>query len=324
MNEDASTGVGTRRPADWPRAAEGILLVGIACFLFLNSTGALPWSFWLDAIALWPLLLISAGARIAFEKSRAPWLVLLGPMAILGGLAWLASGARPGLPSGPWEPVFAGRPAAVESVELTASLAGARLRLETTDDMPPDRLVDGRSFRHNQDARFATETEGGVARVHLKGGRRSGTFFFLPRPREHWDLRLPRQLPVRVHVRGAGIGGRLDLTAASFQGARGEGVFIGLDARLPAPRRDTEIRMNGVFNSLTLTVPEGTPVRVRGPGLPFNVVDRGVAGSAGRPGYDVHVDGIFNAVDVLTDRSISPEPPPESRPAATQASRPSS
>jgi len=67
--------------------------------------------------------------------------------------------------------------------------------------------------------------------------------------------------------------------------------------------------MNGVFNSLTLTVPEGTPVRVHGPGLPFNAVDRGVRGAQGRPGYDVSVQGVFSAVDVITDRTISPEPP---------------
>ncbi|HYN04549.1 MAG TPA: hypothetical protein VE359_19015, partial [Vicinamibacteria bacterium] len=57
--------------ANWPKAAEGIQLAGIALFLLLNTTGALPWSFWVDAIALWPLLIMSAGIKIAFEKSRA-------------------------------------------------------------------------------------------------------------------------------------------------------------------------------------------------------------------------------------------------------------
>ena len=56
-------------------------------------------------------------------------------------------------------------------------------------------------------------------------------------------------------------------------------------------------------------MPEGTPVRVHGPGLPFNAVDRGVRGAGGRPGYDVSVQGVFSAVDVITDRTISPEPP---------------
>ena len=68
--------------------------------------------------------------------------------------------------------------------------------------------------------------------------------------------------------------------------------------------------MNGVFQSLNLVVPEGTPVRVHGPGLPFNARSRGVRGLEGRPGYDVKVHGIFHAVEVRTDRTISPEPPP--------------
>ena len=36
---------------------------------------------------------------------------------------------------------------------------------------------------------------------------------------------------------------------------------------------------------MTISVPEGTPVRVHGPGLPFNIVDRGSTGTG--PGYDV-------------------------------------
>ena len=322
MRKCTSTRGGEPTGPDWPRAGKGILLVGIACFLFLNSLGRLPWSFWLDAIALWPLLIISAGIHIAFEKSRAAWLVLFGPLGILAGLAWLATGARPGLPSGPWEPVAAARPEAAESLELDATLVGARLWLQATGDMRPDQLVAGRSLRLNQNARLETETDGRTARAHVNGGRRGGTFFFLPRPREHWDLRVPAELPLRVHVRGAGVGGRLDLTGAALETARGEGVFIGFDLRLPAPRRDTEIRMNGVFNSLTVTVPEGTPVKVHGTGLPFNVIDRGVAGAEGRPGYQVRLEGIFCAVDVLTDPAIRPEPLPE--PAAPSPAAPPS
>ena len=118
------------------------------------------------------------------------------------------------------------------------------------------------------------------------------------------------------------MGGDLDLTAAPLEGLATEGVFIGVDARLPAPRKDTEIRMNGVFNSLSLSVPEGTPVRVHGAGLPFNAVDRGVHGTEGRPGYDVSVQGIFSAVEVRTDAAISREPPPVDLPADAPAETP--
>jgi len=303
-----------RAGADWARAAEGIQLAGIAVFLLLNTMGYLPWSFWLDAIALWPLLIVSVGIRVAFEKTRARWLVLAGPALILGGLAWVASGARPERPAGPMQPETAERPAGIDRVELEAKLLGARLRVAASTQMPPGRLVDGESNASHEKARLETEADGTLARVQLDGGGHG--VVFLPGPRERWDLRLPAELPLRLKVSGAGVGGNVDLTAGTFEGLQTDGVFIGVEARLPAPRQDTEIRMNGVFNSLSLVVPEGTPVRVQGPGLPFNAVDRGTHGKEGRPGYDVHVQGIFSAVDVRTDRTIPPEPPAPPSPAA--------
>jgi hypothetical protein len=318
------TAGGEKPGADWARAAEGIQLAGIAVFLLLNTMGYLPWSFWLDAISLWPLLIMSAGIRIAFEKTRARWLVLAGPALILGGLAWLASGARPEAPAGPWEPVTLARPAGADRAELRADLAGARLRLALAADLPGDRLVDGQSVADRSWSRLEADVDGGTARIRLDSGTRHG-FVFVPRRRERWDLRLPNVLPLRVRVRGAGVGGDLDLTAGAFEGLRTEGVFIGIDARLPAPRNDTQIEVNGVFQSLDLVVPEGTPVRVHGPGLPFNAVSRGVRGIEGRPGYDVQVHGVFHAVEVRTDRAISPEPPPlPSLPAAPAPSPPGS
>jgi hypothetical protein len=301
---------GEPRPrADWARAAEGLQLAGFAVFLLLNTTGVLPWSFWIDAISLWPVLIMSAGVKVAFAKSRAPWLLLLGPVLVLGSLAWLASGRRPEAPPGPWETAVLPRSADATKLEIEAGLAGARLRLARATDLPDDRLVDGRSRRRSDRTRLDARTEDGVARVRLDGGRRHG-IVFLPRAREDWDLRLPAALPLRVRIRGAGVGGDLDLTGGTLEGLHAEGVFIGVDARLPAPREETDLRMKGVFNSLSLSVPEGTPVSVKGAGLPFNAVDRGVRGAEGRPGYRVQVEGIFSAVEVRTDRAISPGPPP--------------
>jgi hypothetical protein len=309
-----------RTGADWARAAEGIQLAGIAVFLLLNTMGYLPWSFWLDAIALWPLLIMSAGIRIAFERTRARWLVLAGPVLVLGGLGWVASGARPERAPGPMQAEIAERPAGVDKVELEAKLLGARLNVAATTQMPPGRLVDGASNANHEKAHLQTETEGTLARVQLDGGGHG--VVFLPRPRERWDLRLPAELPLRLKVSGAGVGGNVDLTAGTAEGLQTDGVFIGIEARLPAPRENTRIRMNGVFNALTLVVPEGTPVRVQGPGLPFNAVDRGVHGKEGRPGYDVQVQGIFSAVDVRTDRTISPEPPALPAPPAATVGAP--
>jgi hypothetical protein len=306
------------RGANWPKAAEGIQLAGFAVFLLLNTTGVLPWSFWLDAIALWPLLVMSAGIKIAFERSRARWLVLLGPVIILGGLSWLASGHRPEPPSGPWETDTLARPEGTQRAEVDIGLAGARVRLVAHDDMPEDRLVESRSHGKGDDGHLEVNADGATAKVRLGGGKKNRVVF-LPRPRESWELGVPTRLSLSLHVSGAGVGGLFDLTAIPLEGLVTEGVFIGVEARLPAPRTDTEIRMSGVFNSLNLSVPDGTPVRVHGPGLPFNAVDRGVRGSEGRPGYDVSVQGVFSAVEVRTDRAISSEPPATASPTQVPA-----
>ena len=79
------TPTGEPTKADWNRAAEGIALAGFAVFFLLNTTGVVPWSMWLEAIPLWPLLIVSTGIKMTFEKTRAPWLVLLGPAILLGG-----------------------------------------------------------------------------------------------------------------------------------------------------------------------------------------------------------------------------------------------
>src|SRR5512143_3091793 len=114
---------GRRPPANWGRAAEGIQLTGFAVFLLLNTTGLLPWSFWLDAIALWPVLIMSVGIKIAFEKTRAPWLLLLGPALVLGSLSWVAFGSKPDLAVGPWTSAPVARPAGVSRVRLETHLA---------------------------------------------------------------------------------------------------------------------------------------------------------------------------------------------------------
>ena len=68
--------------------------------------------------------------------------------------------------------------------------------------------------------------------------------------------------------------------------------------------------MKGVSSRSASSSPRGHRCACDGAGLPFNAVDRGVSGIEGRPGYDVQVEGIFSAVEVRTDRAISPDPPP--------------
>jgi hypothetical protein len=309
MQPTTSPSAESRPRADWARAAEGIQLAGLSVFLLLNTTGVLPWSFWLDAIALWPVLLMSWGLRIAFEKSQAPWLLLFGPVLVLGSLAWVASGSRVDIPLGPWIEETKARPDGANRLKLRAHLAGSRMAVTATD-VEPALLARVRTVATPANARVESGIVDDQAQLEVKGGWNRGGFFFLtPWRKQRWDIQVPSNLPLRLDVDGAGAAVMADLRRTGFESGRLGGVFLGLDVQLPAATRQTTIEVHGVFNALKLSVPEGTPVRVRGAGLPFNAIDDGVPGLPGIAGYEVKVNGIFMAVTVHSRPGERAAPP---------------
>jgi hypothetical protein len=309
LDQEPRTG---RSAADWRRAAGGIELAGISVFLLLNSTGALPWSFWLDALRLWPLAIVSVGVRIAFERSKMPWLLLLGPAIVLGGLTWVARGKLPEGPPPEWTPVSAERPADISGVQFEASVAAVGLDL-TRRPLAKDVLVEGRSASRHETSVLETGRAGDTGRVLLHGGAGSGRWTFVTSTRDRWDLTLPADLPVGVTLRGAVIRSQVDLSAGPVDGVIAKGAFLHLDLSLPRPQHTVQIQVGGVFNVFRLHVPEGTPVSVRGAGLPFNLCDRRKNGtpSAGNPGYEVRLQGIFSVLTVTTSPA---KPTPEAEP----------
>lgn len=302
-----------RRHADWGRAAEGIQLAGIAVFLLLNTTGLLPWSFWLDAIALWPVLIMSAGIKVAFERTRAPWLLLLGPACVLGSLAWVAQKGRPDLPVGPWVESTQPRTSPATKLELAGHVAGTQLRLTSTS-LDETLLVSARSSGAPDGAKLQARVDEGAARIEMKGGwRKGGSFFLTPWRKQRWEIDLPAELPLRLELNGAGVRTTADLSRGVFDGGRLSGVFLAFDLRLPATARPVKLEMDGVFNALTVSVPEGTPVQVVGVGLPLNAVDWNVKGAAGVPGYEIRLRGVFSSVTAEAREADRTAPTPAER-----------
>jgi hypothetical protein len=317
---------------DWKRAADGIGLCGFAAFLLLNTTGALPWSFWLDAIALWPLLIMSAGIKIAFEKTRAPWLVLIGPAIVLAGLAWVATGALPDVPLGSWKsegPLL--RPEGTERAKLDFELFGSRLTVQARE-IEHGTLADARSIERWANTRLEVDRQENTARLRLDTGKHGGVTI-LPGRRQLWDLGVPSDLPLSLDLHGAMARSQFDLARGRFEGGRIDGAFLATELKLPAVAEPVKLVLKGAFNALRLSVPEGTPVSVRGTGLPFNFVKRRLAGEPGRAGYEVVLDGAFNAVHLETRPALpseapaSPTPPaqrpkPEAEPGKTASPAP--
>ena len=277
----------------WGRVADGLQLMGFGVFLLLTTLGPLAWSFWVDALALWPVLLVGFGIRMVFERSPAPWGVLLAPVVVVGALAWAAYGREPGLP-GEWVSRSLDRPEGMERYTVEARLAATRFDVRTAE-LPSARLLEGRSASRSDRARLDLRSDGPASVVRLGGRRRHVSLGSL---RDAWELRIAPAVPVGLDLDGAFLDGRFDLAGGQVQEIEIEGAFNDLEVRLPRPAAEVPVRLKGVFNSLRLTVPPGTPVRSRVEG-PLNDFDRQGAPRDEGPGYDVRVDGVLNDVVVV-------------------------
>jgi hypothetical protein len=297
---------------DWKRAADGIGLCGFAVFLLLTTTGVLPWSFWIDAISLWPLLIMSAGIKIAFERTRVPWLVLLAPAITIAGLAWVATGARPGLPPGPWTsqgPLP--RPEGIERVKLDAEVMASRLTVESRE-IAAGEIADARTLEQGDPARISVDRQDGTAQLRIDTGQHGG-FVVVPGGRRLYDLGLPRELPLVLQLHGVMSRSRLDLARGRLETGTIDGAFLATEITLPALDAPVKLRQKGAFNVLRLNVPDGTPVNVHGVGFPFNILKRRVRGAPGRAGYEVTLEGAFSAVSIETRPALPREAPPAER-----------
>jgi hypothetical protein len=286
----------------WKNATDGIQLIVFGAFLLLTTQGVLPWSFWFEALTLWPVLLVGAGLRMIFERSRLPWVMLLSPVLIAAALVWVARGGQPVQPQGPWVEREAVRPADVASWRLEAK--GLLGRLDV-DARPLDEglLMRGTSSSRSGGERVEVRTREDKAVVSLRGPRESWPFSMRAARRDAWKLDITPDLPLALEIEGVGGTGEVDLARGNLQQGRVAGVFNTLELRLPAPVAETTVRVQGVFNSVRLLVPAGTPVRARTEGV-LNSVDRPAGGDG--PAYVVNADGMMNTVEVVEAPALKP------------------
>lgn len=280
----------------WRRVSRGLLLLGFGVFLLLNTTGYLPWSFWLDAATFWPVLLVALGIRLVFEKSRAPAAILLSPLLVLGTLGVVAWSGEP-WPDAGQVPIRLDRDAGIEEWTLDAGLGFADLDVRA-EPQEPGVLLSGMEAAGG--GRGASYGSGGrSARVRLGRSYHDRIVFrTIPRRRQAWNLSVAPDLPLSLDLALGFSRGELNLEAASVKRVDFSGGFNDLTLRLGAPASSTRLEFHGAFNRIELIVPPETPVSVDTEGL-LNLVDgrRGARRLAG-PGYRLSAEGAFNSFSV--------------------------
>ena len=287
----------SERAVEWRRVSRGLIWIGFGTFLLMTTLGVLQWSFWLDALRYWPILLVGLGIRIIFERTRTPWAILLSPLVILGTLTLVAVSGPRGLP-GDWEPVSAERSPDTESWTLSLGLAFASLDVDT-GDVPANVLVEGRAAARRSPTVWVS---GGAAqsRVRLRSRRREWVAFF-PSTRERWELDVARDLPMRVDLDAAFTGGELDLTSVPVTRVDMEGAFNDVVLRLPAPESDVRLDFQGAFNVVEVHVPKGTRVTTSTDGFLTFARGRRRGGSDDGPRYKLKVEGAFSRAVIRYD-----------------------
>lgn len=79
------------RPGSEPvikRVASGIGTVVTGSVLLLNSLGVVPWSVWLNMLALWPLLLVALGIELLGKGLKLDWVRALSNVLLILGLLY--------------------------------------------------------------------------------------------------------------------------------------------------------------------------------------------------------------------------------------------
>jgi hypothetical protein len=289
----------SRPRTDWGRVADGVGLAGLGIFFLVATTRGLPDGFWIDAVSFWPVLLVSAGIRIVFEKTSLAAGMVLGPVVVLGTLFWLAWGDRPALhPPGEWHELSAAEPEGIERARVSAKLSGVRVDLESRS-LGPGLLAEGQAASRETTPRLEIDERDGEATVRLKG-RRSG-FMMIGTRREVWELGVTDALPLEVKLNGAFVRGDFDLRRGFVTYAEVNGAFNSAIFRLPPPSGPVKVRFKGAFSTFDVKVPEGTPVRYHGPGFPIVWGDRAPAKDGigeDTPGYEVILEGAFSVVNI--------------------------
>ena len=284
---------------NWRRASRGLLLAGFGTFLLLTTLDVLSWSFWLEVITLWPVLLIALGIRLIFQRSQYPWAVLLSPLLILGAMAYVAS-AEPRPYSGPEGRIEAARPLEATRWRLEGDLALADLDLHA-GAVTPGLLLEGEVTGERGRPSVTVLGSDDSPRVRMRNLRVRRIMPFRGRWGGELRARLAADLPVTLDLDAAFVEGVIDLGAAVVARADVEGAFLDLSLRLPAPAEEVTVRLEGAFNRLELEVPAGTPVEVRTDGFMNHVGRRRSQPGGGAPGYRLLVAGAGNWVNVQSD-----------------------
>jgi hypothetical protein len=251
--------------------AEGLSTVALGLVFLGQMLGYLGWDVWLNIFRLWPLLLVAFGLEVLGRGLRTEWLRALGSLVIVAGLAY---GALVMTPTD-WSAPRIGR----EATSFTESAAHDRGITEGTAAVTAG-LGDFTLRGGNQlatakgtsplEPRFEALHDGSKATVRIDLGKG----VVAPGQYDSWlDVTLDRAVWWDLDV-SAGVGSfdvdvsDVPVSRMTLKAGVSEGSLKLGPPRTPGDAGAVPVRIEAGVSSLTLRVPEGSPIRVKvGAGL---------------------------------------------------------
>jgi hypothetical protein len=257
------TDPGARPPVRYrrPSIVLPLILIVLGVVFLLNNLGWLSWDIWTTVARLWPLLIIAIGLDLIIGR-RSPLGSILSVVLVLAiiGLAlsaifWFGPG-RAVISESVFHPLDgAGRAV----VEIRFSVGELRVGSSTNPTALVEGSIDvyqGMALRQREYRRSGDEAFFALADHEFPGATPG------PRGERRWDLRLTREVPVRLTVE-AGIGASnlnlRDVRATDLDVKTGIGK-----TELTTPSSGVVgATVDGGIGEVVITIPRGMAARTR-------------------------------------------------------------
>lgn len=249
-----------RRPAGRGGLVGPVALIAAGAVLLLNNLGLIGWEVWGVFLRLWPILLIGGGLDLVVGRRSALLSLLIGlaTVAAFAAGAWYL-GVRPGA-TGATSATVSYPLSDATRANVDLALGAGELRLGALAE--PGALAEGTVWLGRGETLERDYTvRGGEAHLRLHSKGAPGFAFGPADTPAPWDLRLTREVPVRLHI-STGAGRALlvlsQLQVSSLEVSAGVGQT---DLTLPERGQLTASVSAGVGETV-VRIPAGMAARI--------------------------------------------------------------
>ena len=238
----------------------GIFLLFLGAVFLLQTLNVLPWGLWGTLWRFWPVLLIVAGLSILLRRYN-PWLVsaliLLLLFACLGIAIWQHGLS---LPAGDTTKSFSQPLNNLESAQIQIDFTAGSL---TIGSLPAasSNFVAANSGMRNGDMRMSFQQQGSEGILHLSTEQTDRRFW--DEDESSWDIRLTRNIPLKLEVKSAVGNLELDLSELKVTGLQMDIDAGNYVVKMPSVAGVTYATIKADITNLELTIPESVAAKIK-------------------------------------------------------------